>query len=409
MATFFFDVEIIIVSQETRKARRFNKIGSIAIHSSWKNLGDSAEVELIGADKQLQKNLKSGDWISIKCGYKPRLDLEFVGYITKVSPNYPFTITCMDKMWYLDQHQYQYPKIDSSAPKKKPDGKREDISLQALIQDIVTIKDANEETINEETIVFDDQYPWDHILLRDYRIENMSRKEVLAKLKKDFCLTFYYTLDKKLYAGYAYGEYVNLPAKFFRTQNDFLNVIPSGQVINKGEFIINLEKAATVDTNISQIDLSTNNVAIYITSYNKYLRNNQYRSVLVGQIRDNDSVERKRMHQIVGTTIKEVDTALADLGAEYLSHKRYEGLEGHVTTYGWPGIRHSKIMNLEFPRKELLKGRYFIETVETTASGSGGYRRKITLGRRADRPKVESFTANSVTYTSEIKQLYTDE
>ncbi|MGB0522387.1 MAG: hypothetical protein ACPGJS_05475 [Flammeovirgaceae bacterium] len=408
MPSFSTNIEVIIIPRATKQAISFRNVKSFSTYSTWKTLEDTAEVVLLKAEEVIAKKISPGDLISISCGYEPRLDLEFVGYITEVSPNYPFKLTCMDKMWFLDQFKYQFPYNTASENDGNTSCKVQSITLKSLIEDIVTVKDEKGNVLIKDNILFDEEYPWDHIFLRDYRIENMSRKEALAKLKKDFCLTFYYNFDKQLYAGFAYGEYIKDTAK--RKNKDTLENFPKqgitvDNVVSKGEFKMDLANSCTPDTNIYQKNLNANNVGVYMSSYNKYLPDQQHHNVVVGAQNPSDKIIEKKTYHVIGDSIDIIENVLIDLGAECLSHERYEGLGGSITSWGWPLIRHSKIMEIKFDNKKELEGRYFVESVETKLSASSGYRRVITLGRKASAPKVQELKATSQRYSSEIAKL----
>jgi len=407
MAVLTFHSEVVIIPRSTNIPVAV-EVTSFDIDSSCNLLMDTARVTLANSNEQLAKRFQSGDLITIRSGYEPALELEFIGFITKVSPNYPLVLHCADKMWLLDERQYQFPRENSSQPETER-GKRSVISLKALIQDILKIEKEDGTIASDDEIIFDEEYPWDNILLRDYRMKTMSRKEALAKLKKDFALTFYYTLTGKLYAGFAYGEYIKPSFKLKRSNRQTISSfegVSKENILPLGEFEIDLEIAALPDTNLSEVNLQTNNTALYVISQNKYSKDNQYRSVIVGKTSELDKLERMYLYQVVGKTKDEIDHVLVDLGAEKLSHIRYIGLEGTVKLFGWPGIRHSKIMHLQFAAKKELEGRYFIQRVRTSASISG-FRREVELGRRADVPKIVDLTQNLSYYTELLNQLIT--
>jgi len=144
----------------------FDRISSVQIESSWDLLTDTAEVTipraLYFASEILKDKIKVGDSITIELGYNGANNVEFEGYVTKITTDTPVVISCEDAMWKLKQ------KSVNKVFKK--------ISLQDLLSEIVTDFDTAAADLQLGTLV----------------IENSTVAKVLQALKDDYGIYSYF-------------------------------------------------------------------------------------------------------------------------------------------------------------------------------------------------------------------------
>ncbi len=165
----------------------FQWVNSIEIESSWQMLTDNATIVLpanIKVDKnKLSKQIKSGDKVTIKTGYKERLNTVFVGYVTYVKPSVPIEITCEDEMWKLKQ-----------------------VSINAS---------GRAKDLDEFMRKYYPEYDVDalNISIGKYYYANKSKAKVLEELKSDFGLYAFFR-DKKLVVGKQYSGSGSAKVKF---------------------------------------------------------------------------------------------------------------------------------------------------------------------------------------------------
>lgn len=85
----------------------FDFVAEVKIESSWKRLTDIATVviprNLAIKNEGIKNHIKVGDAVTIKLGYDSELNIEFVGYVTRIKADLPIVIECEDSMWLLKQ------------------------------------------------------------------------------------------------------------------------------------------------------------------------------------------------------------------------------------------------------------------------------------------------------------------
>lgn len=66
--------------------------------------------------------------------------------------------------------------------------------------------------------------------------------------------------------------------------------------------------------------------------------------------------------------------------SHYLKQGTNERVEGTVTTFLIPYVRHSMVVELKDPEFEIKKGNYLVDTTELSYEATAGVRRVITPG-----------------------------
>lgn len=62
---------------------------------------------------------------------------------------------------------------------------------------------------------------------------------------------------------------------------------------------------------------------------------------------------------------------------------KYDGLKGSFISFGYPFVRHGDVVSLVDGYYPDNNGAYFVDEVITSVSVTGGFKRKITLGKKA--------------------------
>jgi len=185
------------------------------------------------------------------------------------------------------------------------------------------------------------------ITLAPFRLDQVSYYKALEKLKEEYGLTVYFR-GKKLFAGLAYTE---------NTAKDRVNYHLQKNVI----------KADLTFKRKEDVRLKINAVSV--------LRNNKTIKKSVGD-EGGDQVTL-HFYNI------ESESALKALAQEALEKMKYEGYRGGITTFGLPYVEHGWTANLIDELYPERNSRVFVDQVITKVSKSEGYRRVVSLGRRA--------------------------
>ena len=292
----------------------------LELTSSWQALGDSGRVRLPGLRHKLENLLKAGDPIKIECGYNGQYATEFDGYVAEVLPNVPFELRLEDESYWLKR--------------QTTSGSWQSTTLKAVLAHIypgVVSKDVPDVT------------------LAPFRIGPGSSKfKVLERLKEEYGLTVYFR-GKTLYAGLAYSERRATETVVYHLQK---NVAGSD---------LTFRRAADMRLGVKAISVLANN-----TSFNAH-------------VGDTDG-DQLTLHFYNVTT----KAALEALAKERIAGMKFDGYRGSLTAFGWPRVEHGQaalILDDLYPQR---RARVFVDQVRTTVSKSGGFRRQITLGRKAD-------------------------
>jgi len=267
----------------------------------------------------LASKINTGDQVEIHLGYHPDMILEFTGYVSEIRPNIPVEILCQDSMYKLKQ--------------QKPSPVNHTGTLKSLLQILVPGINAEVPDIN----------------LKNFKVDGKgSVAYALKKIKESYGLDVYFRGDT-LFAGLPLSDSaaVNADKVVYNLQKNVIN--PR----------LNYRKVGDVKLKIKAISLLPNNTKLEATTG------------------DEDGA-LKTLHFYNLSTKAE----LLVQAEETLKHLKYDGFEGSLLGFGAPYCIHGQVAAIEDPRFESRKGNHFINRT-VTSFGTGGFRRRIFLGRRA--------------------------
>jgi hypothetical protein len=330
---YVFEYEITIGKYVFGKKNK--TLHSIEINSSWKSIGDTCKLKFGNLKKQLNNAIKVGDEVQVRMGYLGKeMQTEFKGFVAEIQPNQPFEILCKDYVWLLE---------------------REYISkswASTTLKDVLKyVAEYGLQKIKGGKPIISNQVP--NIVLAPYRIDKATAAQALKKLRDDYGLVAYFR-GQDLYAGLAYGERLN---------ND-----------DKVKYIIN-GKYANVAKETNLIFKKKDDLRIKIKAVS-FLPNNKKVEAEAGDL---DGETRTWISE---TPINDKNILKARAEREVEKYK-YDGFKGDITTFGIPFCVHGQIIELiDFIYSE-RNGKYFVDSVQTTVSKSNGFKRKVTLGKKA--------------------------
>ena len=166
MKDLIMNAKVVFKATESHPEFYIRRISEVEIESSWKMICSTAQVVLPRNIKDFNQNkvkdwFKRGDKVEIYLcyGLDEDLILEFSGYITQVSADYPITIKLEDEMWRLKQIP-----VNFSSKNEK---------LKSFVQKYVT----------DYPILIDAEVP-----LGAINIKNKTLGEVFKKFQEDLSL-----------------------------------------------------------------------------------------------------------------------------------------------------------------------------------------------------------------------------
>lgn len=302
-----------------------NSVHSVDIVSSWKELSDKCTIKLpsrgvLNVDSKLtevsfEQKLKVGMGVKVELGYDNEYATEFEGYLAEIKPGYPFELRCEDRMWLL--------KRDGNINKSYKSVKVSKL-LKDLVPDVQIDPDAPDVTID------------------NFLIERATKARVLQELKEKYGLAIYFR-GNQLYAGLPYWDRINELAIFDLQAN-----VVSDQLQYKRKDDVRLKAKAI-----------------------SILKDNKKVAVQVG---DDDGEERTLHYR--GISDKEL---LRKRAQSELDKYKYEGYRGSLTAFGLPVVRHTQAIELRDKKYAERNGRYLVDSVKTSFSAGGGYRREIEV------------------------------
>lgn len=306
----------------------FNQVNEIEITKSVEELSDTAVIKLPtrfkvrqnGEQKFTEDAIKVGDKVTITLGYEGKYSgVEFTGFVKKISPKIPLEIHCEDALWIL---------------------RRKNITRS---WEKTTMKEILTEVVKDTPVQLADNIP--SVNLDKWIIKNANGAQVLESLKKDLLMTAFINDDGKLYCGLQ-------------------------QLTNVGQTVVYDLNYNLVENNLEFKSKEERKIKIKYTYIDK---ENKRKSIEVG---DTDGEQRTYHTSVISDTKKLEEMANAEI-----EKLKYDGFEGDVTSFLIPyatrGMK-AKLLDNEHPNRE---GNYFIKKVVTTF-GTGGARRKITIGNK---------------------------
>lgn len=306
----------------------FNQVNEIEITKSVEELSDTAVIKLPtrfkvrqnGEQKFTEDAIKVGDKVMITLGYEGKYSgVEFTGFVKKISPKIPLEIHCEDALWVL---------------------RRKNITRS---WEKTTMKEILTEVVKDTPVQLADNI--DNVPLDKWIIKNANGAQVLESLKKDLLMTAFINDEGKLYCGLQ-------------------------QLTNVGQTVVYDLNYNLVENNLEFKSKEERKIKIKYTYIDK---ENKRKSIEVG---DPDGEQREYNTSVISDLNKLEEMAKAEL-----EKLKYDGFEGDVTSFLIPyatrGMK-AKLLDNEHPNRE---GNYFIKKVVTTF-GTGGARRKITIGNK---------------------------
>ena len=306
----------------------FNAVNDIEITKSVEDMGDTAIIKLPtrfkvkqnGEQKYTENAIKVGDPVTITLGYEGKYSgVEFTGYVKKISPKIPLEIHCEDAIWLL---------------------RRKNITKT---WEKTTMKEILQEVVKDTPVKLADRIPT--VQLDKWIIRNANGAQVLQSLKKDLLMSVFITDDGKLYCGLQ-------------------------QLTNIGQTVVYDLNFNLVENSLEFKSKEDRKIKIKYTYIDA---KNKRQSIEVG---DPDG-EQREYHTSVISDMKKLE----EMAQAEIEKLKYDGFDGDVTTFLMPfatrGMK-AKLIDSEHPNRE---GNYFIKKVVTTF-GTGGARRKITIGNR---------------------------
>jgi hypothetical protein len=301
---------------------KFGLLESVEIHKSVDTLADTAVIVVPGVvynqSLDIEDKVKTGDPVTVKLGYDDDLEMEFTGYLQRIdTDDSSLTFNCEDGIYLM----------------RKPvrDKEFKNATVKQIVQYCLSEIGMNE---------LDCTY---NITYQKFVIKNANAFDVLKKLQDDTKANIY-MVGKKLHIHPAYIE------KGGDVYYDFARNIESSDLKyrNKDDrkFEITVEGIG--------IDGKKKTVTVGTTGGEK-------RTVKVYNVMD--------------------DAALKQRGMEEMKYLSYDGYEGSVTGWLIPFVEPTWSAHIHDKEYEFKTGSYYVVSVTTTFSESGGVR-KVELGRK---------------------------
>lgn len=303
---------------------KFTQVTGVSLESSWKSPGAKATITLPGLKGLLAKGtngIKRGDAVEIKLGYNGSLVTEFSGYVTHVSPNIPMTIECEDSLF--------------------------------LLRSVEIKKDGANTTLTEVLNLIKEKVPSIELAGKPLDMQftglrlNYNAATVLQKFADEYSLVSYFR-GNKLYVG--------LP----------------GLVEEAGRTVIFAQGKNVISTNLEFKTKEERKIRFKVIGIDPKTKKRI-------ELNMGDADEEGELRTLFYVA-KDAETMRKVAQAEIDAYK-YDGYEGSFTAFGLPYVQHSDLVEFQdqyFPERS---GTYEVDAVRVS-SGTNGYRREITLGRR---------------------------
>lgn len=167
MSTFILSGKLDFPTNEGREGFTIRRFSECKIETSWKSLTNRAEIIIPRKIKDFDRMkitewFRAGDPVTISLGYGMDLQVEFSGYITKVSVGIPVVISCEDEMYKMKQRTVSVSKTN--------------FNLKELLQVIAPGYD----------IVCDDTQ-----IIGSVRFQNLTAAQCLEELNKQGIACFF--------------------------------------------------------------------------------------------------------------------------------------------------------------------------------------------------------------------------
>lgn len=302
---------------------RIGMLDKVSIHRSVELLADTATITLPAAQfnvaLEVEDKIHRGDVVIIRLGYdEVGIKEEFRGYLQSISTDGgDITLNCEDELHMLR--------------KDIPNKQYKAVSLEALLKEVLAAAGVNLKVKNT--------YQWTY---ESFVISDATAYDILKKVQEE-CGADIYIKD---------GE---------------LHIHPPGEVVG-------IDRYYNFALNVESADLT------YRSAADKKVK------VVVKATMPDGTVKEVEVGATGGDKV-EIKSPTSDAasmkqrGEEELLRRSFDGYDGSITTWLIPECMPGDIANLhdeDYPKKD---GAYFVRSVTTEFSSSGGSR-KIELGFR---------------------------
>ena len=272
--------------------------------------------------------IKINDPVTIELGYAPELNLIFSGYVSRIDPDSPATVTCENEAFVWKQKSIG----PFTGQKLKISDLMTGIGYTGLLS------------------LGTDPEIGDWVITKNNTVIN-----ILEELRNKFGLLSYWRSDKTLYIAEDFDS-GGTDAKFSFQRN----VISSDL-----DFIVNAGDIQPISHGVS---IQKDNKKIELFAY--YLD-------------DEIAVSKTQPAGILNTmNVPYIsESALSDLIKRRLPRLRNDGIKGSFTAFGAPKVEHGDnavLIDNKFPERE---GTYKIQRVETSF-GVNGFRQIVELDQK---------------------------
>jgi hypothetical protein len=323
MKDLIMNAKVVFKATESHPEFYIRRISEVEIESSWKMICSTAQVVLPRNIKDFNQNkvkdwFKRGDKVEIYLcyGLDEDLILEFSGYITQVSADYPITIKLEDEMWRLKQIP-----VNFSSKNEK---------LKSFVQKYVT----------DYPILIDAEVP-----LGAINIKNKTLGEVFKKFQEDLSL-YPFIRNGKLVVAKPYS--------------DVTDKIP----------VFDLEKNC-VSNDLNYLSKEERTVKVVAESVQNFAKTKKKLKFELGDPDPKTTINKT----LSVTTLNDLQ---AEVRRIYDLYKK-EGFDGSFTTFGTPSVQHGQKVKITSSLYNDIEGIYYIDSIKKKFSRDG-YRQEIELG-----------------------------
>lgn len=323
MKDLIMNAKVVFKATERHPEFYIRRISEVEIESSWKMICSTAQVVLPRNIKDFNQNkvkdwFKRGDKVEIYLcyGLDEDLILEFSGYITQVSADYPITIKLEDEMWRLKQIP-----VNFSSKNEK---------LKSFVQKYVT----------DYPILIDAEVP-----LGAINIKNKTLGEVFKKFQEDLSL-YPFIRNGKLVVAKPYS--------------DVTDKIP----------VFDLEKNC-VSNDLNYLSKEERTVKVIAESVQNFAKTKKKLKFELGDPDPKTTINKT----LSVTTLNDLQ---AEVRRIYDLYKK-EGFDGSFTTFGTPSVQHGQKVKITSSLYNDREGIYYIDSIKKKFSRDG-YRQEIELG-----------------------------
>lgn len=323
MKDLIMNAKVVFKATESHPEFYIRRISEVEIESSWKMICSTAQVVLPRNIKDFNQNkvkdwFKRGDKVEIYLcyGLDEDLILEFSGYITQVSADYPITIKLEDEMWRLKQIP-----VNFSSKNEK---------LKSFVQKFVT----------DYPILIDAEVP-----LGAINIKNKTLGEVFKKFQEDLSL-YPFIRNGKLVVAKPYS--------------DVTDKIP----------VFDLEKNC-VSNDLNYLSKEERTVKVIAESVQNFAKTKKKLKFELGDPDPKTTINKT----LSVTTLNDLQ---AEVRRIYDLYKK-EGFDGSFTTFGTPSVQHGQKVKITSSLYNDREGIYYIDSIKKKFSRDG-YRQEIELG-----------------------------